>query len=273
MGEQKNLFLAIGLSVAIIVIFQILFPQQTAMTPPDQNEAEQLQPATSIDDIQTTSKEIIKTKEEVIAVDDRVIISTPSLKGSINLKGAILDDLILLNYKETLDENSKNISLFLPDGTSNPYYVELGWKTLSSNSSLVNLPNLDTDWKATSSSLEPGSPVSLLWTNDQNITFKIHFSVDEHYLFTVSQEIENNSSSIIEVFPYRLIKRINMPDTINFFILHEGLISLLNDELLEKKYSALLDDCSSTNNTIIQFTKTCFLKIFCFDRSDFAARM
>jgi YidC/Oxa1 family membrane protein insertase len=248
MGEQKNLFLAIGLSVAIIVIFQILFPQQTAMTPPAKNEVEQIQPATSIDDIQTTSKEIIKTKEEVIAVDDRVIISTPSLKGSINLKGAILDDLILLNYKETLDENSKNISLFLPDGTSNPYYVELGWKTLSSNSSLVNLPNLDTDWKATSSSLEPGSPVSLLWTNNQNITFKIHFSVDENYLFNVSQEIENNSSSIIEVFPYRLIKRINMPDTINFFILHEGLISLLNDELLEKKYSALLDDCSSTKN-------------------------
>ena len=149
MGEQKNLFLAIGLSVAIIVIFQILFPQQTAMTPPAKNEVEQLQPATSIDDIQTTSKEIIKTKEEVIAVDNRVIINTSSLKGSINLKGAILDDLILLNYKETLDENSKNISLFLPDGTSNPYYVELGWKTLSSNSSLVNLPNLDTDWKAT----------------------------------------------------------------------------------------------------------------------------
>jgi len=87
-----------------------------------------------------------------------------------------------------------------------------------------------------------------LWTNNQNITFKIHFSVDENYLFNVSQEIENNSSSIIEVFPYRLIKRINMPDTINFFILHEGLISLLNDELLEKKYSALLDDCSSTKN-------------------------
>ena len=248
MGEQKNLFLAIGLSVAIIVIFQILFPQQTAMTPPAKNEVEQIQPATSIDDIQAISKETIRTKEEVIAIDDRVLINTPSLKGSINLKGAILDDLILLNYKKTLDENSKNISLFLPDGTSNPYYVEIGWKTLNNKASLIALPTLDTDWKATSSSLEPGAPVSLLWTNDQNITFKIHFSIDENYLFTVSQEIENNSSSIIEVFPYRLIKRINMPDTINFFILHEGLISLLNDELLEKKYSALLDDCSSTNN-------------------------
>ena len=102
MGEQKNLFLAIGLSVAIIVIFQILFPQQTAMTPPAKNEVEQIQPATSIDDIQAISKETIRTKEEVIAIDDRVLINTPSLKGSINLKGAILDDLILLNYKKTL---------------------------------------------------------------------------------------------------------------------------------------------------------------------------
>ena len=152
MGEQKNLFLAIGLSVAIIVIFQILFPQQTAMTPPAKNEVEQIQPATSIDDIQAISKETIRTKEEVIAIDDRVLINTPSLKGSINLKGAILDDLILLNYKKTLDENSKNISLFLPDGTSNPYYVELGWKTLNNNASLITLPTLDTDWKATSSS-------------------------------------------------------------------------------------------------------------------------
>jgi len=247
MGEQKNLFLAIGLSVAIIIIFQFLFPQKTAMTPSVDNEVEQLQPATSIDDTQTAINEIIKTKEEVIEIDDRILINTPSLKGSINLRGAILDDLILLNYKETLDKDSKNISLFLPEGTSNPYYVELGWKTLSNKTSSITLPTLDTHWKATSSFLEPGYPVSLLWTNDHNITFKIHFTIDENYLFTVSQEIENNSSSVIEVFPYRLIKRINMPDTINFFILHEGLISLLNDELLEKKYTALADDCSSTS--------------------------
>ena len=249
MGEQKNLFLAIGLSVVIIIIFQILFPQQAVMTSSQNNEKEQLQQTTSIDDNQIDTTAIVKTKEEVIAIGGRVLINTPSLKGSINLKGAIMDDLTLLNYKETLDENSKNISLFLPDGTSNPYYVELGWKTLSNNSSLVNLPDLNTQWKATASSLEPNSPVSLLWTNKENITFKIIFSIDENYLFTVSQEIKNNSSSTIEVYPYRLIKRINLPDTINFFILHEGLISLLNDELLEKKYTDLADDCSSTEES------------------------
>jgi YidC/Oxa1 family membrane protein insertase len=88
----------------------------------------------------------------------------------------------------------------------------------------------------------------LVWTNNQNVTFKIHFEIDDNYLFNVSQIIENNSSSNIEVFPYRLIKRINLPDTINFFILHEGLISLLNDELLEKDYDDLQDDCSTTTS-------------------------
>lgn len=248
MGEQKNLFLAIGLSIAIIVAFQFLFPQQAVMTPPIQTEVEQMQPATSIDDNQIISNKVIKSKEEIINFSERINIDTPSLGGSINLKGGIIDDLILLNYKETQEENSKNITLFSPDGTANPYYVEFGWKTLSNTSSSLDLPTLDTLWKSSGSNLTPGMPVTLSWTNKQNITFKIRFDIDENYLFNVSQIIENNSSSNIEVFPYRLIKRINFPKTINFFILHEGLISLLDDKLLEKKYDDLLDDCSTTTN-------------------------
>ncbi|PPR45102.1 MAG: Membrane protein insertase YidC [Alphaproteobacteria bacterium MarineAlpha5_Bin8] len=246
MGEQKNLFLAIILSIAIIVIFQLLFPQQSVMTPVANNENDQLQPATSIDDNQITTNEIIKSKEEIIETGQRISINTPSLQGSINLRGAVLDDLILLNYRESLDKKSKNITLFAPDGTSNPYYVETGWKQLS-NSDKINLPDLETNWRATSENLTPDSPVSLIWVNDENVVFKIHFTVDNDYMFNITQEIENNSQSYIEVFPYRLIKRINLPDTINFFILHEGLISLLNDELLEKKYTHLSDDCSSNN--------------------------
>ena len=246
MHDQKNLFLAIGLSIAIIVAFQFLFPQQTMISPQSQQNEEEVQPATSIDQKQQIDNTAIKTKEEVVAINDRVIIDAFSLKGSINLKGAILDDLVLLNYKESLEENSKYINLLSPDQTSNPYYVEVGWKALSNNTLNVELPNLDTQWKTTSKLLSPSSPVTLYWTNNDNITFKIHFEVDEDYMFQVNQEIENKSTKTIEVFPYRLIKRINRPDTINFFILHEGLISLLNDELLEKDYDDLSDDCSST---------------------------
>ena len=248
MGEQKNLFLAIGLSVAIIIVFQLLFPQQSVMPPTSTNDIEEIQPATSIDDNQVVSRTIIKSKEEIIVLSDRVNIKNSSLSGSINLTGGILDDLVLLKYKESLNDDSKNINLFSPEETTNPYYIEFGWKKLSNNSSVFDLPTRDTQWSATASNLTPNSPVTLVWTNKQNVTFKIHFEIDDNYLFNVSQIIENNSSSNIEVFPYRLIKRINLPDTINFFILHEGLISLLNDELLEKDYDDLQDDCSTTNN-------------------------
>ena len=160
MGEQKNLFLAIGLSIAIIVAFQFLFPQQAVMTPPTQSEVEQMQPATSIDDNQIISNQVIKSKEEIINFSKRININTPSLGGSINLKGGIIDDLILLNYKETQEENSKNITLFSPDGTANPYYVEFGWKTLSNNSSSLDLPTLDTLWKSSGSNLAITAPVA-----------------------------------------------------------------------------------------------------------------
>ena len=249
MGEQKNLFLAIGLSVAIIVVFQLIFPQQSAVpTSSTKDGIEEFQPSTSIDDNQVVANTIIKSKEEIILLGDRVNIENASISGSINLTGAIMDDIVLLKYKQSLDDGSKNINLFSPEETPNPYYIEFGWKKLSNNSSVIDLPTRDTQWNATASNLTPNSPVTLVWTNSQNVTFKIHFEIDNNYLFNVSQIIENNSSSNVEVFPYRLIKRINFPETINFFILHEGLISLLNDELLEKDYGDLQDDCSTTTN-------------------------
>ena len=246
MIEQKNLFLAIGLSIAIIVIFQFLIPSQPIQKSNIENN-EIIEPATSIDGQTSASINIIKPKEEILSKNQRVFINTPALSGSINLKGAILDDLTLSNYKVSLDENSKNIELFLPDGTSNPYYVEIGWRQINETS--IDLPNLETEWKSNSTMLSSDNYVVLSWKNNQNITFNITYEIDENYMFSIKQEIFNGSNQTIDVFPYRLIKRINTPDTINFFILHEGLISLLNDELLEKDYDDLIDDCSSANTS------------------------
>ena len=178
----------------------------------------------------------------------RIKINSESLSGSINLTGAILDDLSLIKYNEFLNDESKKITLFSPEGTANPYYFELGWKQLSNNNQQIELPNLQTQWQSSSSELTPNNPVSLYWKNKQNINFKIQINIDENYLFDIKQSIENNSSSSVELFPYRLVKRINLPKTINFFILHEGLISLNDEKLLEKKYKDLLDDCSSNSN-------------------------
>ena len=243
MNEQKNLFLAIGISIFIIVIFQFLFP--TSINKPIESvENEILAPATSIDEQKTNIIEIIKPKEDALLVNKRINIETPSVTGSINLQGAILDDLTLSNYKVSMEEGSKNIDLLSPDGTANPYYIEFGWKALNNQS--TQLPDLETIWEADSSNLTPGNSVRLSWTSSENNTFIMNFTVDENYMFSVKQEVINNSSSKLEIYPYRLIKRINTPKTINFFILHEGLISLVNDELLEKGYDDLLDDCSSS---------------------------
>ena len=243
MNEQRNLYLAIGISIAIIIFFQFLFPTQPIQTT-SLEEDEVLEPATSIDGQGNETISEIKSRDEALIETDRVIFSNSSIEGSINLKGAILDDLILSKYKTSLEPGSDNIQLLLPEGTSNPYYIETGWKELKDTE--VELPDLETIWKTNSTNLTPSNPVTLSWTNNQNITFKINYTIDDEYMFSITQEIENKGNSNIEVFPYRLIKRINTPDTINFFILHEGFISLINDELLEKNYDDIADDCNSS---------------------------
>ncbi len=246
MNEQKNLYLAIGLSLAIIIFFQLMFPSQ----PIQQNivdDNEILEPANSIDGQVVKKVDSIQSRDSVLKETERVSFENSSIKGSINLKGAIIDDLILSKYKTSLDPNSDNIQLLLPDGTANPYYIETGWKELKNTS--VDLPNLETEWRSDSSNLTPENPVSLTWTNKQNLTFRINYSIDNEYMFSITQEIINNGKDTFQLFPYRLIKRINTPDTINFFILHEGLISLINDELLEKNYDDIAEDCSSILQT------------------------
>ena len=246
MNDQKNLFLAIGLSIIIIIFFQILFPTQPIQnTNNESNKIDNVNP--SIDTENTLSLNIPKPKEEILISNKRVKIDTPSLKGSINLQGGILDDLTLTKYKVSMEENSKNIDLLSPDGSMNPYYVETGWRNIKNDNS-IELPTLETNWTTNSSTLNSENIVTLTWKNNQNVTFKITYELDQNYMFSIKQEIINESDQNLELFPYRLIKRINTPDTINFFILHEGLISLLNDELLEKDYDDLSDDCSSNNN-------------------------
>ena len=127
MGEHKNLILAIILSIAIIVIFQLLFPEQymvSTQSGTDKIETSDGQEnTTSIVQVQENKLDKVKTKEEIISENNRILIESESVKGSINLKGAIIDDLILTKYKESLDENSNNINILSPMGTRSPYYV------------------------------------------------------------------------------------------------------------------------------------------------------
>jgi len=144
MNEQRNLYLAIGISIAIIIFFQLLFPTQPIQTTSFE-EDEVLEPATSIDGQSSQAVSEIQSRDEALIQTDRVIFKNTSIEGSINLKGAILDDLILSKYKTSLEPDSNNIQLLLPDGTANPYYIETGWKELKNSN--TELPNLETIWK------------------------------------------------------------------------------------------------------------------------------
>ena len=241
MNEQRNLYLAIGLSIAIILFFAIFFPSQP-IVPPTPVDDEVIKPADSIEDKNDDILEI-KPRNEVINQSQRIIFETGSVEGSINLKGGLLDDLILSKYYETIEEDSEKINLLSPIGTANPYFIETGW---ISNNDEIKTPDQNTIWHSDSKLLTSSSSVTLSWTNDQNVLFKKIFEVDENYMFTIKQEIINNSNTDIEVYPYRAIKRINTPKTIGFFILHEGLISLVDDELLEKSYDNLSEDCTKS---------------------------
>ena len=208
MNEQRNLYLAIGISIAIIIFFQILLPTQPVQNP-EVEQDERLEPATSIDGQTNQLVEEIQSREDIVKKTKRVFFKNSSVEGSINLKGAIIDDLILSKYKNSLETDSNNIQLLLPDGTANPYYIETGWKELKDTN--IDLPNLETEWESDNLNLTPTNPVSLSWTNNQNVTFKVNYTIDDEYMFSITQEIINNSNDSIEVFPYRLIKRINTP--------------------------------------------------------------
>ncbi len=187
-----------------------------------------------------------QSRETVIAASPRVGIDTPSLRGSISLKGARLDDLVLKEFKVTVKSDSPNVILFSPSGSPEPYYAEQGWAAASDAGAKV--PTADTVWTAPSDALlTSGKPVTLTWDNGEGLTFRRTFSVDDDYMFTVTQEVENHGAKPITLSPYALISRHGHPPVAGLYILHEGLIGVMGDQgLQEIKYKDALDKKSVT---------------------------
>ncbi|WP_417579404.1 membrane protein insertase YidC [Pelagibacterium sp.] len=186
--------------------------------------------------------QVFATREDALAASERVAIETGSLSGSINLTGARIDDLHLLRYNETTDPDSPTITLLSPVGSDLPYYLEQGW--VASQGSDAALPNGQTQWTLESGeTLTTDTPVTLAWDNGQGLVFRRTISVDENYMFTVDQSVENAGGDDITLFPYSRIARLYTPQTQNFFILHEGPVGVLGEaNLVERSYSDLEND-------------------------------
>ena len=272
--DQRNLIMAIVLSVSILLGFQIFIEAPRLEKERAAREAQQAQessqtvqpaqpaqpiapgavpPAATAPGVPGTAPSPGATapvagqpavapkvaRKAVLNASPRVKITTDRVIGSIRLKGAMIDDLTLLNYRQTIEKDSPNIVLLSPLNTENPYYAQFGWVSQTAG---ITVPDADTVWTADRSTLSVDTPVTLRWTNPESVEFSQVVSLDKNFMFSVRQQIRNGSDKPITLNPYGLISLTGTPETSGFWILHEGMTGALNGTLQEESYSSLQDE-------------------------------
>ena len=231
--DTKNIIAAISLSAAVIILYSLFFaptPQERKQIQSKNNISNESSDAPIIEQNEEISK---ISRTEALGEDKRIFFENENIKGSISLSGASIDDLTFKNYVKTLN-GEDNIVLLNPKKIQNGYYVETGWVTTNKN---IEIPNSKTIWEIEGNNrLTPNSPVKLIWTNDDNIKFEKKISIDNQYLFTVNQTIINNSDKTYNFYTYGQIIRNEAPEVTNFYILHEGMLGVFDEQLIEEDY-------------------------------------
>jgi YidC/Oxa1 family membrane protein insertase len=185
-------------------------------------------------------------RDTAIASAPRIKIDTPRLSGSISLKGARIDDLALVQFRETVDPASPAIVLYSPSGTESPYYAEFGW--VAASGSTVKIPDQNTVWQQEGSgSLSPSNPVTLKFDNGDGLTFRRTIAIDDRYLFTIKDDVSNVGNAPVTLYPFALISRHGTPKVAGYYILHEGLIGYLGDQGLQEYGYKKIDDAKSVS--------------------------
>lgn len=238
-NDFKSFLTAVFLSVLVVLGFNYFFPQQKAETNITQTSDEEA-PITDEATGAAGSTEVETAPlpvADALKQDERLKINNGVVNGSIRLKGARFDEILLNKYKLTLDENSPDVELFSPAKTENAYYADYGW--LSTDKSLL-LPNKDTLWTVEGNQeLTPQTPVTLVWNNGQGVKFVYVISIDDNYLFDITQTVVNNSGKEITIYPYGLFSRTLDKDALGRSIVHEGFTGVIDGDLKEIKYSKL----------------------------------
>jgi YidC/Oxa1 family membrane protein insertase len=272
--NNRNFLLALVLSVLVLFGWQAFFAPKPVVPPPQTAEQERqiapaqpgapqpgaLQPGAPSAGVPGAPAlaPIPQTREAALALSPRIAIDTPSLRGSIALKGARIDDLVLKQFTVTVKPNSDNVTLLSPSGGPEPYYAEHGWTAAVSEG--VKVPSPDTEWTAeTQHPLTVENPVKLAWNNGDGLTFRRTIALDQDYMFTVTQEVENKSAKPVTLYPYALISRHGRPTTAGLYILHEGLIGVMGEDGLQeigygKAADAAYDTVSRANVTSFKGT-------------------
>ena len=244
--DTKNVIAAISLSAAVIILYSLFFAPAVIDQKDISNDKNITNENSSTDAPSLVQdEETIKiSRNDALKENERVLFENDKIRGSISLIGSSIDDLTFKNYTNTLNGDD-NVILLNPKQSDNGYYVETGWATTNKN---IDLPNSKSLWSIEGSNkLTPSSPVILSWTNNQNIKFLKEISIDKQYLFNIKQTIINSSDKTYNFYPYGQIIRNVAPDVTNFYILHEGLIGVFDDQLVEEDYDDIEEKKYSKN--------------------------
>ncbi len=228
MDNSRNMILAFVLS-ALVLIGWTTLSERFFPTPKPAASATQTGIATSNTPVTAPVAQASKKLREVAAVraeSPRVIIDTPKLSGSINLRGAQIDDLVMTAYKETIKKNSPAVRLFAPSGSKNAFFSGFGWIGDG-----VQMPNAQTIWQADQPTLTPEKPVTLRWANTTGQSFAIKISVDRDYMFSVEQSVGNAGTGAITTRPYSFVSRFGKSKDLDTWTNHVGPIGAFNDSV------------------------------------------
>ncbi len=242
--DFRNVIFAIALSFAVLFGWSVIFetPQIEEQKKSQQTESYQKKESQSSDSpsVNLENNKVPNiSREDAIVSGKRIKFENENVKGSIALKGALIDDIIFKNYKSKLDSDER-VTYLNPVETNDGYFVETGWA--SSNIGKISLPTAKTVWKVKGNNkLSIGNPVIIEWDNKSGLVFRKKIQLDENFLFKVTQEIENKSSKRIELYPYAQITRNVAPNVTDFYILHEGFIGVFDEQLEEEGYKDIED--------------------------------
>ena len=237
--DIKSFYAAIILSLILIFATNYFFFKKDDVVATPQVNVSQPETETAAADGKDEAKDAVPlSTEEAVAANPGVKISTPALTGSFRTRGFRIDNLWLEKYKQTLSPDSPDVELLTPAKTANPYYAEFGWLAADP---AVRLPDAHTLWTVKGRELTDKTPVVLEWDNQQGLKFITKISLDENYLFTVSQSVENNTGKNVTLYPYGLIAR--APGAVGGRgVVHEGMIGVMDGTLEEIKYDDVKDE-------------------------------
>jgi YidC/Oxa1 family membrane protein insertase len=237
--QNKNLILATVLSFVVILVWFLLFPPPEPTQPPLTSPAvtSAAAPAAAVDGAGSEA-----TSPDAAPEAARVAIETPRVTGSISLAGGRIDDLLLKDYRVTIDPESPLVRLLTPVGEPEAYYALYGWGSDGSIPA-ADLPGPNTIWTlAEGDTLSPGSPVTLRWDNGRGLVFYRTLAIDDDYMLTVTQRVENRGDAPVTLYPFGVVERHGIPSEIqNFFILHEGVVRMIDGTLDETGYNGVVD--------------------------------